>query len=307
MNWQGTTAVVTGGTGFIGSFMVERLLKEGASVRVPTRRADHGFLEHVAHRIDWRMGDLSDSAFCESLIDGADLLFHLASYRKNVALHRAEPATVLARNLEMTLALAGAAQSYPLWTVCMSTALAPSVIDLSALASAEAIDGYGLGKALCEAQWIAASHEFGLPLLIPRPVGVYGPRDRFAEDGNVIPALMVRSAAARGSLSVWGDGTAVRQFLFVEDAVEAVFRLLVADATGIQLLVPDGKTTMAELARMIVDLNQPGLELAFDPAKPSASLVFAPDTRHPALADMRWTPLAEGLRRTAEWWRENAA
>jgi dihydroflavonol-4-reductase len=71
-DWNDKTVLVTGGTGFIGSFLVEQLLERGASVRVPLRAQNYRALSHRRAEIEWMEGDLRDSFYCEQLVDGVD-------------------------------------------------------------------------------------------------------------------------------------------------------------------------------------------------------------------------------------------
>ena len=203
----------------------------------------------------------------------------------------------------MSLALIEGLKEFPAIPVTFfSTANVPPTLDTVALAQSEKIDGYVLGKALCEALWFAASRQRKFPLLIVRPVGAYGPRDTFTEEGNVIPRLMVRTRDSEESLKVWGDGTEERAFLYVEDLVDAVLRLVAADIQGVHYITSERVVTVRELSECIRDLVQPGLPIVFQPEKRVDERAIPTVPLHPVLQEMRWTPLAEGLKRTYQSW-----
>lgn len=304
LDWRGKSVVVTGGTGFIGSVLVEELLRRGAKVRVPVRARNFRALSSRRAEIEWIEGDLRDSAYCTRLIMGVDHLFHAASYRRNVAFHRSHPADVLAGNVEMSLALIQALREYPhATTTFISSANVPPEIDVIELAQSHSVDGYVLGKALAEAFWFTASRQYGFPLLVPRPVGVYGERDTFSADGNVIPSLMFKATEATDALDVWGSGQQERVFLYVQDLVKAIFALLDAGATGVQYVMPPEIVTVAQVATMIRDVIRPDLPIRFDATKPEGRRSLAVLPNHPCLKDIAWTPLADGLRRTYAGWR----
>lgn len=304
IDWKGKHVLVTGGTGFIGSVLVEALLDRGASVRVPVRAANYRSLSKRRGEIEWVDGDLRDPDYCTRLVSGMNHVFHLASHRRNVDFHRKYCADVLTGNVEMTLAMTRALKENKSASVTFfSTANVPPKIDVIRLAQQESNNGYVLGKALSEACWLTAAHQNHFPLLIVRPVGVYGERDTFSEEGNVIPSLIVKAAAAESTLQVWGSGKQERVFLYVHDLAAAVLRLLDHNAQGIQYITPPNAMTVARVAEMIRDLVKPGISIEFDATKPEGRRSVAALPPHECLENFPWTPFAEGLRRTYEGWK----
>jgi len=304
LSWNNKRVLVTGGTGFIGSLLVEELLDRGASVRVPIRAANYRSLTKRRGEIEWVDGDLRDTEYCTRLVSGMNHVFHLASHRRNAEFHRKYCADVLAGNVEMTLAMTRALKEYRSASVTFfSTANVPPKIDVIRLAQQESNDGYVLGKALCETFWLTAARQYGFPVLIVRPVGVYGERDTFSEEGNVIPSLMVKAEAAKDVLQVWGSGKQDRVFLYAHDLIKAVLRLLDHDARGIQYITPPDTVTVARVAELIRDLVNPGLPIEFDVSKPEGRRSIAALPPHECLADFPWTPFAEGIKKTYDGWK----
>lgn len=305
--WKGRNVLVTGGTGFIGSFLVERLLDAGARVRVPLRAENYRALSPRRSEIEWIEGDLRDPAYCTQLVNGVDEIFHLAASRRNSAYHLKRPSDVINDNVRMTLALLDAMRETEskASVTFFSSANIPSTMDAISLAQSDTVDGYIFGKTLCCMLWLAAHRQRTFPLLILRPVGVYGPRDTFNADANLIPALMVQTRDAKDVLKVWGDGTQERAFLFVEDLISAIFRLHDAEAGGIQYITSNDVVTVRELAEKIRDIIRPGLPIAFEPQKSVLDRTIPTLSLHESLASYPWTPLDEGLRKTYTTWNSN--
>ncbi len=304
--WKNKHVLVTGGTGFLGSFLVERLLAEGATVRVPARSKNFRTLSDKRAKVEWVVGDLRDAEYCASLLKGIDSVFHLAACRRDAEYHERKCSDTATENVRMTLALIDGLKEHKAklpHVTFFSTANIPPTIDVIALAQNEHTNGYVLGKAVCETLWLLAAHQLNFPLLTVRPVGSYGPRDTFTEEGNVIPSLFVRARDAKEKLTVWGSGEQERAFLYVEDLVEAILRLHSAGARGVQYVHAPEVVRVKELAAMICSLVRPDLPIVFDAEKPEGLRVIPLLPPHPCLDDLPWTSLSDGLKRTYDAWQ----
>lgn len=303
--WNGKKVLVTGGTGFIGSFLVEWLLDRGASVRVPLRAQNYRALSSRRGEVDWMEGDLRDPAYCSRLVTGVNHVFHLAGCRRNSEFHRKKSSDVACENVRMTLALIEALKDVgaPTAVTFLSTANVPPAIDTVELSQREKVDGYVIGKALCETLWLMAGHQRSFPVLIVRAVGAYGPRDTFSDDANLIPALMLQARDNNDAMTVWGDGSQERAFLYVEDLIGAMMQLTEASITGIQYVTTDDVITVKKLAELIRDTVKPDLPIQFNPKKEVAERAKPHLPVHPLVASYPWTPLAKGLKRTNAWWK----
>ena len=301
-----TRVLVTGGAGFLGCHLVERLAREGHEVVVP-RSADH---------------DLTEMADTARLFDAAspELVFHLAAEVGGIGANRANPGRYWYANLLMgvhvleqarlhrtpKLVLAGTICSYPkhapvpfreddLWDGYPEETNAP----------------YGVAKKAILVGAQSYRVQYGLNAVYLLPVNLYGPRDNFdLETSHVIPALIRKmlEAERRGEdeITLWGDGTPTREFLYVEDCVEGL--LLAAErydgaepvnlGTGEELAIRD----LAELVREATGYRG---HIRWDTSKPNGQPRRRLDTsRAEELFGFRArVPLREGLARTVDWYR----
>lgn len=304
---QGKHVLVTGGTGIVGRCLIEELCLRGAKVCASQRKDKSGSAPTFLHQnVTWIEGDLHDDTFCKKLTQGMEMVFHLASSRKNVAEHRKEPELFIQENVAMSLALTEAIKVTLTVEkiIFVSTANIPPDFSLAILLSGEDLDGYVVGKAAAELLWQDLALERELSLLIPRPVGIYGQYDRFAEESNAIPSLIYKAHTNKEELKLWGDGMQRRSFVTVNDLIAALFHLLENGVTGIQYIAPPEVVSLKKLAEMIRDIVNPALPIVCDISKPTGQKVFPEFPLHPLLRDFPWTPLKVGLKETYEAWRK---
>jgi len=302
-----TPILVTGGTGMIGYRLMRTLAEQGNSIRASFRRERSGSVPRFMHPlVTWIEGDLQDKKFCSDLCKSVGTVFHCAALRRNIEEHRNHAERFMEENIGMSRALTEAlADEHSVQQlVFLSTAnISPHASYAEILSGG---DGYVAGKVAAEFLWQECASLRNLPLLILRPVGVYGPDDRFAEDSNVIPSLIIKAETHTDALRLWGDGTQRRSFLFVDDLVRAILLLLKHQVIGIQYVAPSEIVSVRELAAIIRDIVNPDLPIVCDDSKPMGQKAFPEFPHHPLLQTFPWTPLKEGLRRTYEEWKKMA-
>lgn len=306
-SWADQRVLVTGGAGFLGSFVVERLQARGCrEITIP--RAESC--------------DLRDQATVARLFAEARprLVIHAAAIVGGIGANLARPAHFFYDNALMGLLAmeearrAGAEKFVAIGTICAYPKLTPVPFQEEHLWDGypeETNAPYGLAKKMLLVQAQAYRQQYGFNAIYLLPVNLYGPRDHFdPERSHVIPALIRRclEAQERGErqLVVWGDGTPTREFLYVEDCAEAI--LLAAERYNEPDPVNLGagfEISIKELAHLIAKLTGFTGEIVWDRSKPGGQPRRCLDVSRAeqAFGFRARTGFEEGLRRTIAWYR----
>lgn len=218
--------IITGGSGFLGSFLVKKYLAEGLpqeNIFIP-RSKDY---------------DLRVKEDIERMFDNfnADKVIHLAANVGGIGYNKANPATLFYDNMIMGTQLMelsrlrGIKKFVGIGTICAYPKFTPVPFKEENLWNGypeETNAPYGLAKKLMLVQGQALRQQYGLDAIYLLPVNLYGPRDNFdPERSHVVPALIKKiydaKESGQDSITVWGTGKASREFLYVEDAAEGIF------------------------------------------------------------------------------------
>lgn len=306
--WSNRRICITGGAGFLGSYLIESLHQQGAK---------DIFIPHIE---DYDLVNLAD---IKRMYDDAqpDLVIHLAALAGGIGANRARPADFFYINLMMGVQLMheawlrGVEKFVAIGTICAYPKFTPLPFMEDNLWNGypeETNAPYGLAKKmlLVQAQAYREQYEFNSIYLLP--VNLYGPRDNFnLETSHVIPALIRKfiEAHERGDEKVvlWGDGSPTREFLYAGDAAKAI--LLAAEKYNDSEPVNLGsgmEISIRDLAQLIARLTGYEGEFVWDTSKPNGQPRRALDVkRAEAYFGFRaQMPFEEGLRRTIDWYRE---
>ncbi len=307
--WTGRRVLVTGGAGFLGSFVVERLRAVGCEQVFVPRRSDY---------------DLRRLEAIQSVLKDADpdIVIHLAARVGGIGANRAHGAEFFYDNLIMGAQLMheswqrGVEKFVAIGTVCSYPKVTPVPFredDLWMGYPEETNAPYGLAKKVLLVQAQAYRQQYGFNAIYLIPVNLYGPRDSFdLETSHVIPALVRKciEAQERGDAKVvvWGTGQPTREFLYVEDASAGIVLGAERYNAGDPVNLGSGmEIKIRELAELIGRLTGFEGEITWDSARPDGQPRRSLDTsRARQLFGFRaQTSLEEGLRRTIEWYRSS--
>ncbi len=307
--WHNKRICVTGGAGFLGSFILKALAQRGATDIFVPRIEEY---------------DLVNPADIQRMLDVAqpDLLIHLAALAGGIGANRARPADFFYINLMMGVQLMheawkrGVSKFVAIGTVCAYPKFTPVPFKEENLWDGypeETNAPYGLAKKMLLVQAQAYRQQYGFNAIYLLPVNLYGPGDNFnLETSHVIPALVRKciEAQERGDKEVvlWGDGSPTREFIYVGDAAEGILSASEFYDGSEPVNIGSGQEiSIKHLAELITHLTGYEGRLVWDTTKPNGQPRRALDTSR-AAEYFGWRAsvnFEEGLRRTIAWYREN--
>ncbi len=311
--WSDKRVIVTGGAGFLGSFIVNKLWRRGAAEVIVPRRKDYDLRNVTAIRQLLRETHTATGP--------VDMIIHLAANVGGIGANRARPAEFFYDNLMMGVQLiheswqAGVPKFVATGTICAYPKFAPIPFQEEELWNGypeETNAPYGLAKKMMLVQSQTYREQYGYNSIFLLPVNLYGPRDNFdLETSHVIPALVRKCLDAReqnkSEILAWGDGSPTREFLYVEDAAEGI--LLAAEHYNESQPVNLGSSyeiSIRDLLQTIARLTEFKGRIVWDTTRPNGQPRRKLDTtRAKQLFGFESaTPFEEGLARTIEWYAQ---
>ena len=308
-DWQYKRICVTGGAGFLGSYILDKLLARGV-------QQEDIFVPKIE---DYNLVNLND---IQRMLDDArpDIVIHLAAHVGGIGANRERPAEFFYDNLMMGVQLIHESWKRDLekfvaiGTICAYPKFTPLPFhedDIWNGYPEETNAPYGLAKKMLLVQSQAYRQQYGFNSIFLLPVNLYGPRDNFnPASSHVIPALIRKFLEAIDNgdrqVVVWGDGTPTREFIYAEDAAEGILLATEKYDGPEPVNIGSGfEISIKDLAELISRLTGFSGELVWDTSKPNGQPRRRLDTERAAeyFGFRARVTFEEGLKRTIDWYR----
>lgn len=306
--WSGQRVVVTGGAGFLGSHIVERLRLAGADPSVPRKK-------------EYNLIRFEDAIRCFQLVRPHTVIHGAANYG-GIGYNQLCPGTIFYENLVMGANVMEAARQckvdkfVAIGTACSYPGYLEGELREENLWDGpphETVINYGLTKKMMAVQGWAYKKQFGFQSIHLILTNLYGPRDSFHPDrSHVVSALIRKFVEAKtdkhAEVEVWGTGKPIREFLYVEDCADAILRAAELYDDTLPLNIGSGQgTSIRELVTQIQELTDFTGTLRWNTTKPDGQMKKVLDVARMKEA-LRWSPptqLRTGLHKTIEWYEAN--
>ena len=309
--YQGKNILVTGGTGLIGRPLVEMLIEKGAQVRIAS--LDDPSRAHP--KAEFIKTNLMSMENCQSACKGMDFVFHLAGVKGSPAMTAKKPASFFVPMLSFNTNMMEAARQQGVRKYLYTSSIgvyAPAEIfhedDVWQTFPSPNDRFAGWAKRMGELQAESYAIEYGWnDIAIVRPANVYGPYDNFdPANAMVIPSLIRRAMDGENPLTVWGDGTAVRDFIHARDVARGMM-FAMEKGYGQPLNLGSGVgVSIKEIVETITDLMDERPEVVWDTSKPSGDKKRLMDvSRAESIGFKPEVSLRDGIQEVMNWYKEN--
>jgi UDP-glucose 4-epimerase len=306
MRVGGPSCIVLGGSGFIGANLCRRLASSGLRVRAFGRRC---LYPEALEGVEWYQGDFTDAVALASAIETYDVVFHLV-HATTPHSANLDMAADVQQNVMSSLALMDISRNLGVKRIVFvssgGTVYGPAAqIPTPETAPTEPITAYGISKLAIEKYLALYQHLYGLDYRILRVANPFGPYQVPTKNQGIIATLISR-ALRHERIEIWGDGSAVRDYIFVGDVIDAM-EAAAADRGGGRIFnvgTGQGRSLREIIASIEAQLGG-ALDISWTPGRPIdvPTSIMAIERARDVLGWTPKTPFEKGLEQTVAWWR----
>lgn len=307
--------LVTGGTGLIGTPLARKLKEMEAEVRIVSLDEE----SIAGDKFEFMKGDLCDKRVCAEAVRGAEIVFHLAGIKGGIGVAKSKASSFLVKNILMDIQImeaariAGVKQFLYASSICVYPPAEIFLEENAGKGLPHPSDKFGgMAKLIGEMQIEAYKLQYKLEnFLIARPVNTYGPYDNFnSVSALVIPSLILRIFSGEDPLVVWGDGSAVRDFIFSEDVADFLLLMVFKNAAGPYNVGSGKPVSIRDLTNTILNCAEKfvgkKINIQWDATK-EAGEKYRVASIEKAKNELGWMPkvaLDSGILETLKWYQQ---
>lgn len=310
--YKNKNVLVTGGTGLVGSHIVEQLLKQGSNVRITEHRRKNFFGDSV----EVIKGDLVNFDFCKQAVGGMDYVFHAAAESGGLGKHLNNPLSTFFPNLIMNTNLLEAArqENVERYEFTSNNSVYPTSDESMTEDRGSEGEPFPIGfasiKRMGELQAKLYAENTNMKIAITRGGNCYGEHDKYGlETSHAIPALIRKAVEKQNPFVVWGDGTQIRDYIHAEDLAKGILLALekhaVADPINLGTGIGTSTKDIVHLICEIAGYENPNIH--FDTSKLAGQKIKLVDLTkcREKLGFTAKISLREGLERSIKWYKDN--
>lgn len=312
--FEGKNVLVTGGSGFVGANLVQRLVDLGANVRATLHAKDAVIQDG---RIEYVPCDLVNSEDCAKVCEGMDYAFLFAAVTSGAAVMEKTPLVHLTPNLIMNARMLEAACAAGVTKVLFPSSNTVYPVSDQPMKEGDCVNEFfekyfivawmkRFSELICEMYGTKIKNP--MQAVVVRPANIYGPLDDFEwETSHVLPAMIRRVVERHDPIQVWGDGSDIKDFIYVDDFVEGVL-LAIEKIEGFDIVnIASGQEyRLRDLLKLIIETDGfDNAKVEFDTTKPTMipKRLIDPSKAKSILDFEAKTPIDVGLKKTIQWYR----